>query len=138
MNNDKAKKMITSGKRKAAIARAIITEGIGDVRVNNRDYRAMSLFDRLRIEEPIRIAKEVLGKTNFDVSIEVRGGGQSGQIESARLALARAISEFEKSKELTEAFSAYDRNLLVADVRRKEARKPGDSKARAMRQASKR
>ena len=138
MTVEKAKKMITSGKRKAAVARAIITEGIGDVRVNNRDYRAMSLFDRLRIEEPLRIAKEVLGKTNFDVSIEVRGGGQSGQIESARLALARAISEFEKSKELTEAFSTYDRNLLVADVRRKESRKPGDSKARAMRQASKR
>lgn len=34
--------------------------------------------------------------------------------------------------------SAYDRNLLVADVRRKETRKPGDSKARAMRQSSKR
>jgi len=138
MSAEKIKKMITSGKRKAAIARAIITEGIGDVRVNNRDYRGLPFFDRLRIEEPIRIAKEILGKTNFDVSIEVRGGGEKGQIESARLALARAISEFEKSKELTEAFTNYDRNLLVADVRRKESRKPGDSKARAMRQASKR
>ena len=138
MNTEKIRKIITSGKRKAAVARAIITEGIGDVRFNNRDYRGLPFFDRLRIEEPIRIAKEILGKTNFDVSIEVRGGGEKGQNESARLALARAISEFEKSKELTEAFTNYDRNLLVADVRRKESRKPGDSKARAMRQASKR
>ena len=92
----------------------------------------------MRIEEPIRIAKEVLGKTDFDVLVEVHGGGEKGQIEAARLALARAISEFSKSKDLTETLENYDRNLLVADVRRKEARKPGDSKARAKRQASKR
>jgi len=132
------KKMITSGKRKSAVARATITEGTGKVKVNNRDYNTLQFFDKLRIEEPIRIAKEILGKTDFNVSITVRGGGERGQIEASRLALARAISEFAKSKDLTEVMSAYDRNLLVADVRRKEARKPGDSKARAMRQASKR
>jgi small subunit ribosomal protein S9 len=136
--NEKNKKMITSGKRKAAVARATITEGSGNVKINNRDYNTLQFFDKLRIEEPIRITKEILGKTDFDVSIDVHGGGEKGQIEASRLALARAISEFSKSKELTEAISDYDRNLLVADVRRKETRKPGDSKARAMRQASKR
>ena len=132
------KKIITSGKRKAAVARAVITEGKGEVRINKRDYKALQFFDKLRIEEPIKLAQEVLGKTNFNVAIEVRGGGEKGQIEASRLALARAISEFENSKELTEVMSGYDRNLLVADVRRKEARKPGDSRARAKRQASKR
>jgi small subunit ribosomal protein S9 len=136
--SEKEKKIITSGKRKSAVARATLTEGKGDVKINNRDYTTLQFFDKLRIEEPIRIAKEVLGKTDFNVSITVRGGGERGQIEAARLALARAISEFAKSKDLTEIMSAYDRNILVADVRRKEARKPGDSKARAMRQASKR
>lgn len=136
--SEKEKKIITSGKRKSAVARATLTEGKGDVKINNRDYTTLQFFDKLRIEEPIRIAKEILGKTDFNVSITVRGGGERGQIEASRLALARAISEFAKSKELTEIMSAYDRNLLVADVRRKEARKPGDSKARAMRQASKR
>jgi small subunit ribosomal protein S9 len=136
--SEKEKKIITSGKRKSAVARATLTEGKGDVKINNRDYTTLQFFDKLRIEEPIRIAKEVLGKTDFNVSITVRSGGERGQIEAARLALARAISEFAKSKDLTEIMSAYDRNLLVADVRRKEARKPGDSKARAMRQASKR
>jgi len=52
------------------------------------------------------------------------------------LALSRAINDFTKSKELAEAFVAYDRNLLVADVRRKEMYKPGDSKARRSRQKS--
>lgn len=138
MNSEKEKRIITSGKRKSAVARATISSGNGDVRINHRDYRILPFFERLRIEEPIRIAKEVTGKTDFDVLIEVRGGGEMGQIEASRLALARAISEFSKSKELTETLENYDRNLLVADVRRKEARKPGDSKARAKRQASKR
>ena len=131
-------KIITSGKRKSAIARAVITEGNGEIKVNHKDYRNFPFFERLRLEEPVKIAKEVLGKTDFNVVIEVHGGGMKGQIEAARLALARAIAEFSKSKELIETFENYDRNLLIADVRRKETRKPGDSKARAMRQASKR
>ena len=79
-----------------------------------------------------------MGKLNFDVKISVKGGGEKSQIEAARLALAKAIVEFSKSKELRETYLAYDRNLLVADVRRKEAYKPGDSKARSKRQSSKR
>lgn len=130
--------IVISGKRKSAVARAVIKEGTGKVTINKRDYQTLGFFDKLRIEEPLRIAQEVLGKKNFDVSITVHGGGAKGQVEASRLALARAISEFSKSKELTEAFVAYDRTLLVADVRRKETRKPGDSKARAMRQSSKR
>ncbi len=133
-----AKRIITSGKRKSAIARATIKEGSGEIRINNKNYKTLQFFDKLRIEEPLRITQEVLGKINFDASIETKGGGEKGQIEAARLALARSISEFENSKELTETLENYDRNLLIADVRRKEARKPGDSKARAKRQASKR
>lgn len=131
-------KIISSGKRKAAVARAVLTEGKGNITLNNRDYNSLQLFDKLRILEPLRIAQKILGDLKFNVSINVRGGGEKGQIEAARLALARAISEFAQSKELTNAFLSYDRNLLVADVRRKEARKPGDSKARAKRQSSKR
>ena len=131
-------KIIKSGKRKTAIARAVLTEGSGKISVNKKDYRILHLFNRLKIEEPLKIAEKVLGKINFDVSINVKGGGEKGQIEAARLALARAINEFSKSKELTEMFLSYDRNLLVADVRRKEMYKPGDSKARKKRQSSKR
>lgn len=129
-------RIITSGKRKTSVARAIITEGSGEVRINKKNYKMMHIFDRLKIEEPLRIAKHILGKINFDVLINVRGGGEKGQVEAARLALARAIVKFSNSEELSNAFLNYDRNLLVADVRRKEAYKPGDSKARRKRQKS--
>ena len=132
------KKIITSGKRKTAIARAVLINGSGKISINKKDYKTLQILDRLKIEEPVRIAKDILGKVNFDVSINVKGGGEKSQIEAARLSLAKAIIEFSKSKELTEAFLSYDRNLLIADVRRKEAYKPGDSKARKKRQSSKR
>jgi small subunit ribosomal protein S9 len=129
-------KIIASGKRKRAIARAVLTEGSGKVTINKQDYKTLQLFDRLKIEEPLRIYQEVIGIPNFDVSISVKSGGEKGQIEAARLALAKVINEFSKSQELTKTFLAYDRNLLVADVRRKETYKPGDSKARSKRQSS--
>ena len=138
MTKNDLKKIVVSGKRKTAIARAVLIEGSGKINVNKKNYKTLQMFDRLKIEEPIRIAEDILGKINFDVSINVKGGGEKSQIEAARLALAKAIVEFSKSKELTKAFLSYDRNLLVADVRRKEAYKPGDSKARKKRQSSKR
>jgi len=129
-------RIVTSGKRKRAVARAVLTDGNGRVTINKKDYTKLHLFDRLKIEEPLKITENVLGKKNFDVAINVRGGGARGQVEAARLALARAIIKFSKSKELEKEFENYDWSLLVADVRRKEAYKPGDSKARAKRQKS--
>ena len=129
-------KNYASGKRKTSVAKAVITSGTGKIFFKGKDYKTLDLFNRLRIEEPLRIAQQVLGNLNFDVQIKVRGGGEKGQIEAGRLALARAIVNFTKSKELERAYINYDRNLLVADVRRKEAYKPGDSKARAKRQTS--
>lgn len=131
-------KIITSGKRKRAIARAIIIEGNGKITINKKDYINLQVFDKLKIEEPLRITEGILGKRNFDVTINVRGGGEKSQVEAARLALARAIIKFSGNKELERAFLDYDRNLLIADIRRKEANKPGDSKARKKRQSSKR
>lgn len=131
-------RIITSGKRKASVARAMIKEGSGKVTLNKKDYETLQVIDKLKIEEPLKIAEKILGKSNFDVVITARGGGEKGQIEAARVALARAIVAFSKSKELEQAYTEYDRNLIVADVRRKEAYKPGDSKARAKRQSSKR
>lgn len=131
-------KVVASGKRKTSVARAVLTEGNGRITINKKNYKTLGLFDKLKIEEPLRIAENILGKVDFDVAIEVKGGGEKGQTDAARLALAKVISDFAKKKELTDAFLTYDRNMLVADVRRKEARKPGDSKARSKRQASKR
>jgi len=129
-------KMIASGKRKRAVARAVITEGDGKILINGRNHKTLHFFDKLKIDEPLRIAENVLGKLDFDAVITVKGGGEKGQIEAARVALSKAILSFSKSDELEKAFIDYDRNLLVADVRRKEAYKPGDSKARSKRQKS--
>jgi len=130
------KRIITSGKRKRAVARAVTTEGKGKITINGKPYEILQIFDRLKIEEPIRIAKNILGKLDFDISVNVRGGGEKGQIEAARVAISRAIVAATLNKEIERAFLDYDRNLLVADVRRKEAYKPGDSKARKKRQTS--
>jgi len=132
------KEIVTSGKRKTAVARATIKSGKGKITLNGKDYLILQMFDKLKIQEPLRIAEMVLGRIDFDVSIVAKGGGEKGQVEASRLALARAIVKFSKSKELEKTYSEYDGNLLVADVRRKEQYKPGDSRARAKRQSSKR
>ena len=94
----KATMITTSGKRKRAVARATIVEGSGNVTINKKNYNLLKIFDKLKIQEPIKIAEQILGKINFDVSINARGGGEKGQIEASRLALARAILKFSKSK----------------------------------------
>ena len=69
--------------------------------------------------------------------MKVKGGGEKGQVEAARISIARALVAATGSKELEKAFLDYDRNLLVADVRRRETRKPNThGKARAKRQKS--
>ncbi len=131
-------KIVVSGKRKRAIARALLTKGTGKITINNKNFETLQKFDVLRIKEPLEITKAIIGKIDFNVKISIHGGGEKSQIEAARLSLARAIIQFTKSAKLEKAFMEYDRNLLIADVRRKEAYKPGDSKARKKRQSSKR
>lgn len=132
----KYRKVYASGKRKAAVARAMVKNGTGKITFNQKAISTLQMFDKLKLEEPIRIAEQVFGKIDFDCELTVKGGGSQGQIDAARLALAKALVDYSKSEELKETFLEYDRNLLVADARRKETRKPGDSRARAMRQTS--
>lgn len=131
MNN-----LVVSGKRKTAIAKATIKEGTGVVTYNKRLITSLPVFQQLEIFEPLIIANSILGKLNFNIALNVKGGGSASQIEASRLAIARAIVEYTKNNEVKKAYLSYDRNLLVADTRRKEACKPGDSKARARRQTS--
>jgi|SRR3989344_1778034 len=130
------KKLTISGKRKTAIAKATIQSGRGKILINKIPYENLDFFKKLMIDEPVEIAKRVLENFNFDIFVNVRGGGSESQIEAARLAISRALVEFTKSDSLKRAFIKYDKNLLVADTRRKEAYKPGDSKARRKRQKS--
>jgi len=131
-------RIIVSGKRKTSIAKATITSGDGSVTFNRKNYKDLQEFDKLRLEEPLRIAQNILGNSKFNVKISVKGGGEKSQIDAGRLAMAKAIIIFTKSEELRKVYLDYDKSLLVADTRRKEAYKPGDSKARSKRQSSKR
>ena len=90
----------------------------------------------MELKEPLVIAEQVIGKPNYDIEVNVKSGGGASRIEASRLAIARAIILFTKSADLKKAYLEYDRHLLVADSRRKEAYKPDDSKARAKRQTS--
>jgi len=127
----------SSGKRKEAVARAIVKPGKGLVRINSiiiNNYG--SNIARLRIMEPLQLAGDLLNKINIDVI--VNGGGFMSQAEAARLAVARGIVLWSGSEELKSKFLKYDRNLLVADARTTEPHKPCRSSARRGKQTSKR
>lgn len=128
--------LIVAGKRKTAVAKARLYSGNGHLTYNGRPINSLFLMHSLALREPLDIFAKVLGKVDVDVKVTSSGGGTEGQIQAARLAVAKALLAYKKSAELKKAYLHYDRNLLVADTRRKEAYKPGDSKARAKRQKS--
>jgi len=134
---DKKQKII-SGKRKTSIAKVRINTGNGKITINKVPYELLHEFHKLAIEEPIMIAKKILKNFDYDIKVTVAGGGRESQIEAIRLAIAKALVDKTKSDILKKELSKYDKYILVADTRRKEAYKPGDSKARSKRQSSKR
>jgi small subunit ribosomal protein S9 len=129
-----AKTIQFSGTRKKATARGILTEGTGKILINGKssdNYTPRYL--QLKVIEPMLIAGNAVEKV--DINVRVAGGGINGQAEAARLVIAKLLAEYKKP--LREEFLKYDRNLLVADVRYKESRKPNThGKARAKRQKS--
>jgi len=128
------KTILTSGKRKSAIARAKLVAGTGSVTINKQNIDHFEpKIARLKIQEPLILAGSLAQKIDIDVNMV--GGGFMGQVQAARLAIARALVE--KDKKLKEVFLDYDRQLLVADVRQKESAKPNShGKARSKRQKS--
>ena len=127
--------IVTSGKRKTAIARAVIRRGKGRVRVNKFPVELYQPeLARMKIMEPLIMARELAQKVDIDV--DVRGGGFMSQAEAARTAIARALVEFSGDEELRKVFLEYDRTLLVNDVRRKLPKIQGGRGARKRRQTS--
>ncbi len=126
----------TSGKRKKAVARAVLKAGSGIVKINNKLIDSYEpKMARLKILEPLMIATDYAPKV--DIHVTVNGGGSSGQAEAARLSIARALVEFSKDKKLEKEFLEYDRQMLIADVRQREDRKPNSAgKARSKVQKS--
>ena len=125
-----------SGKRKSAIARATIKPGKGKVTINNIpiDYYKPEL-SRDKIKEVLILAGNIVDK--IDINVKIIGGGIMGQADAARLAIGRSLVGYTTNDKLKETFLDYDRQLLVADIRRKETTKPRThGKARSKKQKS--
>ncbi|MGQ9582285.1 MAG: 30S ribosomal protein S9 [Thermoplasmatota archaeon] len=131
----KTQVVVAMGRRKTALARARVKKGIGRVRVNRVPLEILSPeLARLKIQEPIHLAGESAKKVDIDV--RVRGGGVMGQAAAARTAIARGLVEFLGDRGLDETFRAFDRSIMVSDVRLKEPKHQLGRGARKKRQKS--
>ncbi|NWF87152.1 30S ribosomal protein S9 [Candidatus Bathyarchaeota archaeon] len=130
------KVLVISGKRKTAIARAVVKPGTGKVYINRIP---IEIFDpeiaREKIMEPLLQAGDEVWK-QLDMDIKVSGGGFMGQAEAARMAVANALLKWTKSTHLRTVFTEYDRAMIVGDSRKKESKKFGGPGARARDQKS--
>ncbi|HIH24415.1 TPA: 30S ribosomal protein S9 [Candidatus Woesearchaeota archaeon] len=122
-----------SGKRKRAVARATIAPGKGAVRINHVSLDHFSNeIARARIREPLVLAGDA---DKLDIIVRVEGGGLTSQADAVRLAIGRALVLMNPG--LKSTLLDYDRQLLVADIRRKESAKPNShGQARAKVQKS--
>ncbi|RLF24204.1 MAG: 30S ribosomal protein S9 [Thermoprotei archaeon] len=128
--------VIAVGKRKTAIARAVIRPGKGRVRINNIPLEIYQPeMARWKILEPLLLAGDEV-RNQVDIDVNVKGGGWMGQATAARMAIARGLVEWTQSPELKKIFLEYDRSMLAGDPRRTEPKKPRGHSARAKRQKS--
>ncbi len=127
------KPLSATGRRKAAVARAIVKPGKGDFIVNGRPILNYLTRETLvdHAQEPL-VLTDMMG--SIDIVCSIRGGGLSGQAGAARLALSRALCLLnpELRPRLRKA------GFLVSDARRVERKKYGQPKARKRFQYSKR
>ena len=123
----------TIGRRKSAIARVYLSDGKGKITVNNRDVSEYFTTDQL-----LYVVKQPLNEVNvadqYDIKVNLTGGGFSGQAEALRLAIARALIKIDP--EYRSALKA--KGFLTRDPRVVERKKPGRPKARKRFQFSKR
>ena len=123
----------TVGRRKAAIARLYLSEGKGQIVVNDRDYKEYFPGGHLHyiVEQPLNLLNV---RDKYDVKVLLNGGGIKGQAEAMRLAITRALVKInpeDKSALKAEGF-------VTRDPREVERKKPGQPKARKKFQFSKR
>lgn len=122
------------GKRKRAIARATVKAGSGRIRVNSRLVSSsVNRYFRELVEEPLAL----LGPDGLkvDVSVSVRGGGEMGQAQACRTAVARALAQY-FGEGVAAKYKEDDTYLLREDPRRVEPKKYKGPKARARFQKS--
>ena len=121
------------GRRKKSVARVFMSEGKGNITVNKKSFS--DFFDtailQYKIQQPFNLTET---KDKFDVLVTVKGGGVNGQAEAIRLAISRALVEF--NDEFKPALKSE--GLMTRDPRMVERKKFGQKKARKKFQFSKR
>jgi len=122
-----------TGRRKAAVARVRILPGTGQMLINGCDVEKYFTEPQDRVDAAA--ALELTGvRRHWDVRVNVKGGGHTGQAGAVRLGVARAVLKAYTQFEAT----LRDAGFLTRDARRVERKKPGQRKARRRFQFSKR
>jgi len=123
----------TVGRRKSAIARIYLSEGKGAITVNKRDVAEYFKTDQLVyvVKQPLNLIGIA---ENYDVKVNLTGGGYSGQAEALRLAISRALVKIDEANRSVLKAQGF----LTRDPRIVERKKPGRPKARKRFQFSKR
>ena len=130
-----------TGKRKTSIAKVKLIPGKGNITVNGKDVHEYLPFETLVMDltQPLEMTNT---KEIFDVVVEVKGGGFSGQTGAIRLGITKALLDYDSTTP-ADSENSYRKTLKAAgfitrDSRIKERKKPGLKKARRAPQFSKR
>ncbi|MFI2742081.1 30S ribosomal protein S9 [Zhouia sp. PK063] len=121
------------GRRKTAVARVYVSEGSGNITINKKDLNTYFPTGTLqyKVKQPLTLTENV---ENFDIKVNVYGGGITGQAEAIRLAISRAMCEIDAENRTV----LKPEGLLTRDPRMVERKKFGQKKARKKFQFSKR
>ncbi len=129
--------VIATGKRKRAIATAIVRPGSGRVKINGIPLEIYPIeMARIKMMEPLLLAGSKIREL-VDIDVRVKGGGVMGQADAVRMAIARALIEYftchgsgeecERMNALAQGlkkiFTEYDKTMLSGDPRRTEPEK---------------
>jgi len=123
----------TSGRRKTSVARIYMQAGQGNITINNRDMKSYFSNELLEnvVNQPLAILEQV---GQYDIKVNVRGGGISAQAEAIRLAITKALVS--DNEEVRPALKKE--GFMTRDPRMVERKKFGKRKARRSFQFSKR
>ncbi|MEN2434497.1 30S ribosomal protein S9 [Weeksellaceae bacterium A-14] len=121
------------GRRKTSVARVYVKPGSGNITINGKDAKEYFTTGVLiyKVNQPFELT-ETAGQ--YDVTVNVFGGGITGQSEAIRLGISRALCEINAEFRL----ALKPAGLLTRDARMVERKKPGQKKARKKFQFSKR
>ena len=123
----------TIGRRKKAVARVYLTEGSGAIVINGKDVK--EYFTVATLQYKLEQAQALAGvEGQYDIKVNVDGGGITGQAEAIRLGISRALVKLNPDHRA----ALKPEGLLTRDPRMVERKKPGQKKARKKFQFSKR